>query len=74
MLKEWIKDIRGYIDRGKFFRQFSLLIWNLFIVQFIYSLGGEELGRINMLASFEHYFIRVHENLVQHSSNNILIA
>ena len=44
MLKEWIKDIRGYIDRGKFFRQFSLLIWNLFIGQFIYPVGGERIG------------------------------
>ena len=31
------------------------------------------LGGIVILASCEHQFIRVHENLVQHPSNNILI-
>ena len=32
------------------------------------------MGTIVILASCEHYFIRVHENLVQHPINDIWIA
>ena len=32
------------------------------------------MGVIVILASYEHYFIRVHKNLVQHPSNIISIV
>ena len=56
----------------KICRKFSLLIWILFISQLIHPVGyrmGEEV----LLASCEHNFIRVHNNLLQHPSNNISI-
>ena len=38
--------LRGYNDRGKFCRQFSLLIWNSFISQFVHpeGVGGDGLN------------------------------
>ena len=45
MVKTWFKNgnriyVNIYIDK-KIFREFSLLIWTLFIDQFVYPLGGE---------------------------------
>ena len=51
--------------------------WSSFIGQFFYPVGGEGMGYkgwmrvIIILASCKHHFIRVHEYLVQHPSNNI---
>ena len=54
-----------------------MLFWTSFISQFVLL---ERVGRqkgwiacIVILSSCEHHFKRVHENLVQHQSNNILI-
>ena len=52
--------INGHIDRGKY------------IGQFIYPEWGEVLGVKK--ASCELLFIRVHENLVEHSSKNISVV
>ena len=55
--------------------QFSLLLWTSFIGQFVHLIGREVMGYrgwmswmggIVILASCEHFFIKVHENLVQH--------
>ena len=65
-----------WIDKGKICRQFSLLIWTLFIGKFVQLLGdgvNEWLRGIVILPSCEYYLIRLHENLVQHNPrNNIL--
>ena len=50
----------------------------LFIGQFVHSAELEGMGQGEewmwvILASCEHHFIRVHEKLVQHPSNNISI-
>ena len=50
---------------------FWMLIWTSIIDHFTYSLGGE--GGWNQRYFCEYYFIRVHENLEQHPSNNISI-
>ena len=46
-----------------------------FIGLFIHPVDGDGVGKgcIIVLASYEHYFIKVHENLVQHPCNNISI-
>ena len=64
--------------QGKICRQFGLLIWTSLIGQIILLVrggGGIQLvgGSIVIAASREYYFIRVHENLMQHPSNNISI-
>ena len=54
-----------------------MLIWTSFIGQFVQGgrgLGKELMGDMVIFASFEYYFIRVHENLMQHPSNNISIG
>ena len=55
---------------GENLSSINLLIWTSFIGQF--GKGGW-IGGIVILASCEHNFIRVHENLVQYPSNNISI-
>ena len=58
---------RGYIDKGKI----SLLIWTSFIRQFIHPVEGGRWVKVDgivILASCEHHFIRVLENLVKHLS------
>ena len=61
-------------------RQFSLLTWTLFIGQFVHSVGGKELGKLDgwresfFLASYKLNFFREHENLVLHPGNNKSIA
>ena len=50
---------------GEKCRQFKLLIWTSFR-SFVCQVGGEE--------RYEHNFIRVHKNLVQHPNNNTSIA
>ena len=61
--------------KGKNCLQFRLLTWNLFIGQFIYPVGGDGVKEVDKryrnLASYEYHLIRVHKNLVQHSSNNV---
>ena len=46
-----------------------------FICQFVHPVVGDGVkgvdGRIVILASYKLYFIRVHENLMQHPCNNI---
>ena len=45
-------------------------------MMFICSVGGNWVKKVDgivILASCEHNFIRVHESLVQHPSNNISI-
>ena len=46
----------------------------LFIGQFVHPVGGDEIQGVDegfvILASCEHHFIKVHKNLVQHSSND----
>ena len=78
-VKEWIYVII-YLQ-GKIFRQFSVLILTSFISYCDHSVGGEGIGMkgvdeeyIVILAGFDCCFIRVHENLVQHSSNNVSIG
>ena len=64
--------IRGYIDRGNLS---SILIayMDLFCWTISYS-SVREGDRVNRyLASCEYHIIRVHENLVQHPSNNLSI-
>ena len=52
----------------------KLLIWTLIIGQFVYPVGGEgKDGGILLFTSCKCHLIRVHKNLVQHPSNNILI-
>ena len=56
----------------------NMIIWTLFIGQCVYPFEGKGVGikwveRIVILDSCEYYLIRVHENLVQHPSNNISI-
>ena len=65
-----------YVDilTGKTCCQFRLLTWTSFIGQFVHLRGGEGMDmRVGIVisASCEFHFIRVHENLVQQSSNNI---
>ena len=56
-----------------------LLIWTSFVGQLVFPVRGEAIGSMGwmgdlvILASCEYYFYRVHENLVQHPSNNISI-
>ena len=65
-------DIRGYMTGVNICPQFSFfIVWISFIDQF--SRRGWGKGGIVILASFKHHFIRVHENLEQHPSNNISI-
>ena len=57
-------------------RYFWLLTWTSLIVQFVHSMEGRGWDKgggwgIVILASCDYHFIRVHENLVQHPSNNI---
>ena len=61
-----------YVDilTGENCRQFSLIIWTPFIGQFVHPVGMKGMGKVVILASCEYYFIRVHENLVQHPSRN----
>ena len=63
--------------QGKIFRHFSLLLWSSFIGQLVdpvdereHGVNGVD-GGIVSLSRCEHHFIRLHENLVQHPSNNI---
>ena len=51
-----------------FSEKYSLLIRTSFIGQIALVLG-EGMGGIVYLSSYKHHFIRVHENLVQHSIN-----
>ena len=44
------------------------------IGQFVNPVEGERILSIVILASMEYHFIRVHENLMQHPSNNISIV
>ena len=48
-----------------------MLIGISFIGQFVHPVGMEYMGVI--LASCEYHFIGVHENLMQHPSNNLSI-
>ena len=63
----------------KLFRQFNLLIWTSIVGQFVHPLGGVGIRYrgwmwgIVILATFEYYFSKVHENLVKHPCKNILI-
>ena len=41
LIPSLINRIRGYIDRGKIFRQFRLLIWTSFNGQFVHKVGGK---------------------------------
>ena len=55
--------------------QFRLLIWTSFIGQFVRQVGGKGDGvKVGMgcIVSCQYHFIRIHENLVQHPSNNII--
>ena len=58
--------------------QVRLLIWTSFIGQFVRQVGGkgdrvkDEMGCI-VIASCQYHFIRMHENLVQHPSNNFVL-
>ena len=59
--------------------QFRLLIWTSFIGQFVRQVGGKGDGVkdgmgciVIVIASCQYHFIRMHENLVQHPSNNII--
>ena len=60
-------------------KKIRLLQWVSFIGQFVYPVEGEGMGYrvlmggIIILASCEYQFNKVHENLVQHPSNNISI-
>ena len=52
----------------------DLIYWSVF-----HQVGGEGMGKGNeggfvILASCKHHFFRVHENLVQHPSNNISLV
>ena len=38
--------MRGYIEGGKIYRQFSFLIWTSFIGQFVHPVRGEGMGGI----------------------------
>ena len=55
-----------------------MLIFTSFIGQFVHPVGREGVKGggwgINISDSCEKHFIRVHENLVQHPSNNISIV
>ena len=42
--KKWIGNIRGYYDRGRNCRQFSLLTWTSYIGQFIHPELVEDMG------------------------------
>ena len=70
-MEEWI------YWQGKIFRHFSLLLWSSFIGQLVDPVDEREdwvngvYGGIVGLANYEHHFNRLHENLVQHPSNNI---
>ena len=55
-----------------------MLLWTSFIGQIVHPVSGQGWdigldGGFRYLASFEHQFIRVNENLVQYPSNNISI-
>ena len=58
------------MDRGKFIRQFSL------VSSSSSRMGGHGVKRVDsgifVLANYESYLVRVHEN-VQHPSQNLLI-
>ena len=75
-----VEYTRGYYDRGKFFRQFSLLTCNFLIVQLFQPEGGEGMGLrrlkggIVILARCRFHFISEHKNLVQDPSNNTSIT
>ena len=59
---------------GNFFCQFVLLTWTSFIGQFVHpGVMGWDGGYRNFSSLRSFHFIRVHENLMQHSSNNISI-
>ena len=66
-----------YVDilTGENFRQFRLLQWTAFIGRFDHPVGGRGKGlrgwRRNRYFSKMEVLIRVHENLVQHTSNCI---
>ena len=54
--------------------QFRVLIWNSFIGQVVHPLGGKGMEVNVILARCKVHFIREHENVVQHPSNNISIV
>ena len=68
--------MRGYIAKKKLSSSINLLIWTSFIGQYVHPVGGYgigyswQMGGIVILACCEYYFIRVHDNLVQHPSKN----
>ena len=53
--------------QGEICRQFSLLTWTSFIGQFIHIVEGK---RYHYFSQLRVHFIREHENLMQHPSNN----
>ena len=57
--------------KGKNYRQFSLLTWNLFIGQFVHPVGGSGgigikgvKGDIDILPKYKFHFFNVHDNLL----------
>ena len=43
-VQKWMKNIRGYYDKGENCREFRLLTWTTFIGQFIQPVGWEGKG------------------------------
>ena len=64
ILHKWIQDIHGYINSRKFVVNLVCLYGPHLLIQ------GRKGGIVN-LSNCEHHFIREHENLVQHPSNNL---
>ena len=60
------------MDTGENYRQFNLLFPLSFIGQAVHPVGGDRVkgGEIVILARYEFYFTREHENLVLDPSNN----
>ena len=61
---------------GKKYRRFRFLTWTLSVGQFVHLVGAGGRGWMSViviLSSLEYLCIGVHENLMQHPSNNILI-
>ena len=67
-------SIRGCIVTRKLCRQLRLLILTLFIDHSVQLVGGDRMGGYRYFSQLRVRFIRVHENLVQHPSNNISIS
>ena len=75
------KDIIGYIDRENF-RQFTILLAKIKLIYWLVLLssrrGGKRIKGVYekyyFFASFDYFFIRVHENVVQHPFNNVSIT